>query len=440
MPRSQRYVPPPEETGEMLPDSTLAVSDLVLDPNNLRLHNERNLAVITDSLRDLGAGRSILIDENNMVLAGNGVTTAAPGAGIERVRIIEALGDELIAIRRRNLTDAQKKRLALIDNRATDLSMFDEELLATLAQTDPELLAGLWDDEELEALLNGNMGDDPAYAVDDETTPQIDHRDALQESWQTARGQCWEIPSIRLPGRSHRLFIGDSTQVADIAALMNGEMASLVLTDPPYNVAYEGKTEEGLTIENDSMDDASFRAFLLAFYANALEHTNPGGGIYVCHADSEGYNFRGALLDAGWLLKQCLIWVKHHFVMGRQDYHWQHEPILYGWKPGAAHTWLSDRKQTTTLNFDRPAASRDHPTMKPVALFAYLMGNTAPRGSIVLDPFLGSGTTLDAAEQSERLCYGMEYDAKYAAVILQRAKDMGLTPSMVTNDTVLVVR
>lgn len=218
----------------------------------------------------------------------------------------------------------------------------------------------------------------------------------------------------------HRLMCGDSTDAAQVAQLMGGEHADLWLTDPPYNVDYTGKTRNALKVSNDSMSDSDFREFLVKAYSAAFHVMKPGASFYIWHADSEGYNFRGAAQDCGEKIRQCLIWEKQSMVMGRQDYQWKHEPCLYGWKSGGSHGWYSDRKQTTLLKFDRPSKSEDHPTMKPVALFRYLIGNsTAPQG-VVLDTFLGSGTTLIASASLGRKCYGMELDPKYCDVIRRR--------------------
>jgi DNA modification methylase len=239
-----------------------------------------------------------------------------------------------------------------------------------------------------------------------------------------------EIPSVPKKARTkfgdvyqlgdHRLVCGDSTKPEHIAILMAGEKADMVWTDPPYNVAYEGKTKEALTIDNDSMDDSAFFSFLSLVYKNMLTVTKPGGPIYVAHADSEGANFRSAMKSTGWLLKQCLIWVKQQMVMGRQDYHWKHEPILYGWAPGAAHIWNTDRKQTTVLNFDRPRQNLEHPTMKPVELVEYCINNSSKDGAIVLDVFGGSGTTMIACEKIGRKGRLMELDPRYCDVIVNR--------------------
>jgi len=218
----------------------------------------------------------------------------------------------------------------------------------------------------------------------------------------------------------HRLLCGDSTQTDTFKILFGEQLADLVITDPPYNVAYEGKTKKKLTIENDSMGDADFYQFLYDFYTALGSFTKAGGSWYVWHADSEGANFRKAMADAGIMVKQCLIWVKQTMVMGRQDYQWKHEPCLYGWKEGAAHGWYSDRKQTTVLEFDRPSRNAEHPTMKPIPLFAYQIGNSSKQGDIVADGFGGSGTTMVACHQMNRKAYLVEFDPKYCQVIVDR--------------------
>lgn len=218
----------------------------------------------------------------------------------------------------------------------------------------------------------------------------------------------------------HRLMCGDSTNPEDISKLMDGELADLWLTDPPYNVAYEGKTKDKLTIENDNKGDEEFREFLIASYAAANANMKGGAAFYIWHADSEGYNFRYACHEVGWKVRQCLIWQKNRMVMGRQDYQWKHEPCLYGWKEGASHNWYSDRKQTTLLVFDSPTRNSEHPTMKPIPLIAYQMCNSTKPGDLVLDSFGGSGTTLIAAEQMRRRSRLMELDPHYCDVIIAR--------------------
>ncbi|CAB4218751.1 COG0863 DNA modification methylase [uncultured Caudovirales phage] len=218
----------------------------------------------------------------------------------------------------------------------------------------------------------------------------------------------------------HRLLCGSSTDPDSWARLMGNRMIDLMLTDPPYNVNYQGKTAHALKIINDKMSSSNFYQFLFDFYTSAGLFVKPGGAWYIWHADSEGHNFRQAFIDAGNKLAQTLIWKKNTFVMGRQDYQWQHEPCLYGWKTGAGHKWFSDRKQATILEFDKPTRNADHPTMKPVPLFAYQISNSSKPGEIVADGFLGSGTTMVTSHQLDRRCYGLELDPKYCQVIINR--------------------
>jgi DNA modification methylase len=251
-----------------------------------------------------------------------------------------------------------------------------------------------------------------------ETEPEEDHFDVADELEKieepiTQKGDLWILGK-------HRLLCGDAISSGSINQLMNGQLVDMVFTDPPYNVDYTGKTKEALKIQNDKMNNSQFYQFLYDAFINMIAVTKSGGGIYICHADSEGINFRTAMVDAGWELKQCIIWAKNAMVLGRQDYHWQHEPILYGWKPGASHQWHGDRKQTTLWNIDRPSRNKDHPTMKPIGIPAKAIQNSSKQGDIVLDLFLGSGSTLIAAEQTKRACYGMELDPIYCDVIVKR--------------------
>lgn len=227
----------------------------------------------------------------------------------------------------------------------------------------------------------------------------------------------------------HKLLCGSSTEKISWEVLMGSERADLVVTDPPYNVDYEGGTGDKLTILNDKMSDSAFYRFLLDFYSALGAYTKPGGSWYVWHADTEGANFRLAMKDAGIMVKQCLIWVKNSMVMGRQDYQWRHEPCLYGWKEGAAHQWNSDRKQTTILEFDRPVRNAEHPTMKPVKLIAYQIGNSSKEGDIIADGFGGSGTTMAASHVMKRIARIIELDPKYCQVIVDRMRK--LDPSLV---------
>lgn len=218
----------------------------------------------------------------------------------------------------------------------------------------------------------------------------------------------------------NRLMCGDCRSKKDVQVLMNGRLADMILTDPPYNVNYEGGNDQKMTIQNDSMEKDLFFRFLKSVFDMAFSVLKPGGSYYVFHADTEGENFRRAIREAGFKIAQCCIWVKDMFVMGRQDYQWQHEPCLYGWKPGAAHYWNADRKQTTIWNFDKPKANRIHPTMKPIALMAYPISNSTKHGEIVVDLFSGSGSTIMACQQTDRIGYGMEIDPKYVAVSVKR--------------------
>lgn len=228
---------------------------------------------------------------------------------------------------------------------------------------------------------------------------------------------------------AHKLFVGSSLEDSSWSAMMSKDQSfDLILTDPPYGVSYTGRTEESLTIQNDSIKNGDFYQFLLDYFTVTKNRTKKGASWYVFHADVEGHNFRTAFIDSGVSLKQCLIWNKQNaFVLGRSDYHWSHEPILYGWVEGQAHSWYSDRKQRTVLNFDRPMANREHPTMKPLDLLSYLINNSSKAGDLVSDGFLGSGSTMVAAHQTGRVCYGCELDPIYCRVIVNRMKNIDST-------------
>jgi site-specific DNA-methyltransferase (adenine-specific) len=272
------------------------------------------------------------------------------------------------------------------------------------------------------------LGFDPkeiAALLDPEVVEGLTDEDAVPEVPEEAKTR---LGDIYLLGK-HRLMCGDSCSVTDMEKLCNGQLVDMWLTDPPYNVAVQGgnhanpERKNGLKILNDKMPDEEFRQFLRDAYVTADLVMKPGAVFYIWHADSEGYNFRGAAKDAGWAVRQCLIWKKSSIVMGRQDYHWKHEPCLYGWKEGAGHLWSTDRKQTTILEFDRPSRNGEHPTMKPVVLFEYQMLNNTKGGDIVLDSFGGSGTTMLAAEKHGRHARLMELDPKYCDVIVKRWED-----------------
>ncbi|CAJ1003893.1 site-specific DNA-methyltransferase [Brevibacillus aydinogluensis] len=288
------------------------------------------------------------------------------------------------------------------------------DLMSELKECDFDLSLTGFDSADLDELFQEvPFSFEPENIEVEEDDFDVEDELAMIEEPVTKPGDLWSM------GR-HRLLCGDSSNLADVERLMGGHRVDLVFTDPPYNVDYTGKTKDALKIENDKMDDGRFKEFLLDVYRNLFHVSKEGAAIYVCHADSEGINFRSAMVEAGWLLKQCLIWVKNTFVLGRQDYHWRHEPILYGWKPGAAHNWYADRKQDTVWEVDKPVRNADHPTMKPIALVSKALQNSSKRGDLVLDLFGGSGSTLIAAEKTGRTAYLMELDPKYCDVIVKR--------------------
>lgn len=292
------------------------------------------------------------------------------------------------------------------------LANFKEDLLAQVG----------FSADELSDVFKKNMKE----AQEDEAPPADESKPAISKP-----GVVYQI------GR-HRLLCGDATKVEDIETLMAGAKADMIFTDPPYNVDYTGKTKESLKIKNDKFADEDFFTFLLKSFQNMAIAVDGGAPIYVCHADSEGLNFRRAFIEAGFLMKQVLVWAKNSLVMGRQDYQWKHEPILYGWRDGGTHKWYGGRAETTLWEIDRPSRSSEHPTMKPIALIAKALKNSSKEDDIVLDVFGGSGSTLIACEQFDRTCYMVELDPKYCDVIRKRYanfKEQGdkweeLTPAM----------
>jgi DNA modification methylase len=381
-----------------------SIKDLKSDHKNARKRTDRSAALIAESLKRYGAARSIVIDEDGRILAGNGTVEGAKAAGINKLRVIEAEGDELIAVRRAGLTEDEKVGLALADNRSSDLSDWDHEMLRQLSE-EHDLTPWFEDDELLAEVLEPEQG-----LTDADDVPEA------PEEPITKPGDLWILGN-------HRLLCGDSTDVLAVERLMDGQKANLWLTDPPYNIAYEGGSKKRKAIENDSMGSDDFRQFLRSAYSVADMHLCPGAAFYIWHADTEGYNFRGAAIDIDWNVRQTLIWNKNNSAFGRSDFHWKHEPCLYGWKEGAAHSWYNDRKQTTVLDFDRPSRSEQHPTMKPVALIEYCLGNNTQQNAIVLDSFGGSGTTLIACEKQHRHARLMELDPTYCDVIVKRWED-----------------
>jgi site-specific DNA-methyltransferase (adenine-specific) len=383
-----------------------SINSLLPDHKNARKRTDRSASLIKESIDRYGAARSIVIDEDNRILAGNGTIEGAKAAGIKNVRIIETDGQEVIAVRRTGLSEDEKIGLALADNRTSDLSEWDQEMLRRLSEEHD--ISPWFEQDDLDELLAVTELAPEEGKTDPDEVPEAPEQPI------TKPGDLWILGN-------HRLLCGDSTNAQHMARLMDGKQADLWLTDPPYNVNYEGGT--GLKIQNDNMSDSDFRQFLRDVYATATTALRPGAAFYIWHADSEGYNFRGAAHDVGWQIRQCLIWLKSSLVMGRQDYQWKHEPCLYGWIEGASHFWNSDRKQTTVLEFDKPRKNGDHPTMKPVDLFQYQLNNSTKQGEIVLDSFGGSGTTLIAAERIHRKARLMELDPAYCDVIVKRWED-----------------
>ena len=374
------------------------LSKLVPYVNNARTHSPEQLTKLRSSLREFGFINPVIIDREFNVIAGHGRIAAAKEEGMEEVPCVFA----------DFLTEAQKKAYILADNRMALDAGWDEELL----RIEIESLQGA----DFDVSLTGFGADEIAdlFAGDGEKDVKDDDFDlsaALEKAAFVERGDIWTV------GR-HRLVCGDATSAEDVAALMDGKKANLIVTDPPYNVAF--RSGSGLSIQNDSMENGEFYTFLYNSFQNMAEHLEKGGAAYVFHADTEGLNFRKAFVDAGFHLAGVCIWVKNSLVLGRSDYQWQHEPVLYGFLKNGKHPWYSDRKQTTIWNYDKPKRNKNHPTSKPLDLLGYPICNSSQENAIVLDTFGGSGSTLMACEQTDRICHMMELDEKYASVILRR--------------------
>lgn len=389
-------------------------SDLRGYERNARTHPRKQVEQIAAAISEFGFTNPILIDRDNMIAAGHGRLLAAQKLGL----------DEVPCIRLGHLSDEQIRALVLADNKIAEGSGWDNKLLkAELA----DLMAGGFNVE-----LTGFDPDD--FFRDDEKA-EFEHPHDLPPGEVAALAEKWDVrPGDLFAIGDHRLLCGDSTSVADVKRLVAGAPVDLLLTDPPYNVDYQGGGKEKLKIENDKKSDLDFRAFLSDAFKAGDAVLKPGGVFYIWHADSEGLNFRLAANSAAWQIRQCLVWVKNALVLGRQDhqwkhepclYGWKHEPCLYGWKAKGAHLWLADRAQTTVLEFDKPRRNNLHPTMKPVELMGYQITNSCPRAGVVLDLFLGSGSTMLAAHALKRRCYGLELDPKYCAVILERMSELG---------------
>ena len=374
------------------------IDKLIPYVNNARTHSKEQINKLRASIREFGFINPVIIDRDYNVIAGHGRIMAAKAENITEVPCVFV----------DYLNDSQKKAYILADNRMALDADWDEELL----RVEIESLQGADFDLNLtgfdEAELMDIFGDDnQSRAKDDD----FDLTAALEKASFVEKGDVWTV------GR-HRLMCGDATSSEDVSTLMGNTKANLILTDPPYGVSF--KSSSGLTIQNDSMKNEEFYNFLLASFKCMAEHLENGGSAYVFHADTEGLNFRKAFIDAGFHLAGCCIWVKDSLVLGRSDYQWQHEPVLYGFMQNGKHKWYSDRKQTTIWNFDKPKRSANHPTSKPLDLLSYPIGNSTQENGVVIDTFGGSGSTMMACEQMNRICYMMELDEKYASVILRR--------------------
>ena len=371
------------------------VTKLVPYVNNARTHSPEQINKLRASLREFGFINPVTIERDYGVIAGHGRIMAAKEEGITEVPCVFA----------DHLSEAQKKAYILADNRMAMDAGWDEELL----RVEIEALQGM----DFDPLLTGFDEAELADLFGEENEAKEDDFDVeaeLEKPTVTQSGDVWTL------GR-HRLICGDSTQAETFDILMQGKKANLVVTDPPYNVNYEGTAGK---IKNDNMASEKFYQFLLDAFTNIARVMADDASIYVFHADTEGLNFRKAFSDAGFYLSGCCIWKKPSLVLGRSPYQWQHEPCLYGWKKNGKHQWYSDRKQTTIWEFDKTKKNTDHPTMKPIPLLAYPICNSSMSNTLILDPFGGSGSTLIACEQIDRSCYTAELDEKYCDVIVKR--------------------
>lgn len=361
--------------------------------NNPR-KNEEAVDEVASSIKAFGFKNPIIVDKDMVIIAGHTRLKAALKLGLTMVPVIVAS----------DLNPDQANALRLAYNKTAEIAKWDKKKL------EEELKQINW---EILGINMTDVGFDDIFAsefqevVDDD----FDEGQYLSAEPYSHQGDIYLLDD-------NRVMCGDSTNKEQVKLLMNGKLADMVFTDPPYNVNYEGS--DGQSIQNDDMGDNEFKEFLTLVFKNLIDSIKEGAPTYVCHADSEGLNFRNAFKEAGFKLAQCLIWVKNSFTMGRQDYQWQHEPILYGWKPGSGHYFVDDRSQSTIWEYDKPKKNDLHPTMKPLELVGRAINNSSLVGQLVLDLFGGSGSTLIASYEAKRTCYSMELDEKYADVIVKR--------------------
>jgi len=373
----------------------IATEKLIPYVNNARTHSAEQINKLRSSLREFGFINPVIIDRDFNVIAGHGRIEAAKAEGISEVPCVFA----------DYLTEAQKKAYILADNRMAMDAGWDEELLrveieALQAESFDVGLTGFDESEIADLFETDSEVKDDGFDVDAE----------LEKPPVTKSGDLWLLGN-------HRLICGDSTREETYTFLMDGKKANLVVTDPPYNVNYEGSAGK---IKNDNMENGRFYQFLLDAFTCMEKVMENDASIYVFHADTEGLNFRKAFADAGFYLSGTCIWKKQSLVLGRSPYQWQHEPVLFGWKKKGRHQWYTGRKESTIWEFDKPKKNGDHPTMKPVPLVAYPIKNSSMSNCIVLDPFGGSGSTLIACEQTNRVCHTIELDEKFCDVIVKR--------------------
>ena len=380
------------------------IDKLIPYVNNARTHSPEQINKLRASLREFGFINPVIVDDKFNIVAGHGRVMAAQAEGIKEIPCVYV----------DYLTEAQKKAYILADNRMAMDAGWDEEMLRVELEALQDMAFDLsmtgFDDKELADLFKTEE------EVEDD---DFDLDAALEKAAFVKMGDIWTV------GR-HRLMCGDATSAEDVTKLMDGKKANIIVTDPPYGVSF--KSSDGLSIQNDSLKGDEFYQFLLQAFKNMADNLTKGGAAYVFHADTEGLNFRKAFIDAGFHLAGCCIWVKNSLVLGRSDYQWQHEPVLYGFLQNGHHQWYSDRKQTTIWNFDKPKRNKNHPTSKPLDLLGYPIQNSSQANGIVIDTFGGSGSTMMACEKTNRICYMMELDEKYASVILRRYVEDGGNP------------
>lgn len=372
------------------------ITKLIPYARNARTHDDKQIAQIAASIKEFGFLSPIIVSGDNTILCGHGRFYAAQKLGLSKVP----------CIKEEYLTETQKQAYIIADNKLSLNAGWDNEMLAVelseLQGADFDVSLTGFDETEIAELF----ADDNDDVKDDD----FDVESELEKPPVTKSGDLWLLGN-------HRLICGDSTKEDTYTRLMDGKKANLVVTDPPYNVNYEGSAGK---IKNDNLENDKFYQFLLDAFQNTEKAMADDASIYVFHADTEGLNFRKAFADAGFYLSGTCIWKKQSLVLGRSPYQWQHEPVLFGWKKNGKHKWYSDRKQTTIWEFDKPKKNGDHPTMKPVPLISYPIKNSSVANCIVLDPFGGSGSTLIACEQTNRICYTAELDEKYCDVIVKR--------------------